>query len=158
MLIYVLFFHVKQKFTISRCFNLILILGKIHDGGLDSRHCWWHHMPPAAPPPIKYTLSWREDQTLSTEGKIVSENSNISKILGRVPSTPVYPLYHGRSMNLRVRPSVNIKVLISRTIVKWWGTTRPAPLDWVGQPVLPRQRRKDKVSQSKLRQYPSAES
>ena len=63
-------------------------------------------MPPAAPPPIKYTLSCREDQRLSTEGKIVSEYSNISKTLGRVPSTPVSPLYHGGGMNLRVRPSV----------------------------------------------------
>ena len=112
-----------------------LILGKIQDGGLDGGldgdHCWWHHMPPAAPSPIKYTLSCREDRRLSTEGKIVSEYSNISKPLGRVPSSPVSPLYHGGGMNLRVRPSVNIKVLISRTIVKWWGTTRPAPgLSW----------------------------
>ena len=83
-----------------------LILGKIQDGGLEGDHCWWHHMPPAAPPPIKYTLSCREDQRLSTEGKIVSEYSNISKTLGRVPSTPVSPLYHGGGMNLRVRPSV----------------------------------------------------
>ena len=76
----------SQFLVVLTCF---LILGKIQDGGLDGDHCWWHHMPPAAPPPIKYTLSCREDQRLSTEGKIVSEYSIISKTLGRVPSTPV---------------------------------------------------------------------
>ena len=126
-----------------------LILGKIQDGGLEGDHCWWHHMPPAAPPPIKYTLSCREDQRLSTEGKIVSEYSNISKTLGRVPSTPVSPLYHCGGMNLRVRPSVNIKVLISRTIVKWWGTRRPAPgLSWSTGATKATTQRKSKPEQT----------
>ena len=29
-----------QKITIYRDFNLILILGKIQDGGKDGDHCW----------------------------------------------------------------------------------------------------------------------
>ena len=38
--------------------------------------------PPAAPPPIKYTSSCREDQRRSTEGKIVSKYCNLSKTQG----------------------------------------------------------------------------
>ena len=44
--------------------------------------------PPAVPPPIKYTSSHREDQRLSSEGKIVSKYCNMSKTLGG-PSTPL---------------------------------------------------------------------
>ena len=34
-------FHVKHKtITISRGVNLILIFGKIQDGGQDGNHCW----------------------------------------------------------------------------------------------------------------------
>ena len=61
-----------------------LILDKIQDGD----NVWWRHRPPAAPPPIKYTSSCREDQRLSTEGKIVSKYCNMSKTQGGVPSTP----------------------------------------------------------------------
>ena len=108
-----------------------LILGKIQDGSLDGDHCWWHHMPPAAPPPIKYTLSCREDQRLSTEGKIVSEYSNIPKPLGGVHLLPPFPCTTLVGLCTRVPPRVNIKILISRTIVRWWDTTRPAPgLSW----------------------------
>ena len=38
--------------------------------------------PPAAPSPIKYTSSCREDQRLSTEGKIISKYCNMSKTQG----------------------------------------------------------------------------
>ena len=37
--------------------------------------------PPAAPSPIKYTSSCREDQRLFTEGKIISKYCNMSKTL-----------------------------------------------------------------------------
>ena len=52
--------------------------------------------PPAAPPPIKYTSSCREDQRRSTEGKIVSKYCNLSKTQGEggsipPPSDPLVP-------------------------------------------------------------------
>ena len=68
--------HVKHKkipiFTLFTCF---LVLGKIQDGGQDGDHVWWCYRSPAAPPPITYifTSSCREDQRLSTEGKILFE-------------------------------------------------------------------------------------
>ena len=74
----------------------------------DGDHCWLRHRPPAAPPPIKYTSSCREDQRLSTEGKIASKYCYISKSLGGFHPPPP-PLYHGGDMNLRVRPRVNQK-------------------------------------------------
>ena len=48
-------FHGKHKnlpfLAVLTCF---LILGqKIQDGD----NCWWRHRPPAAPPPIKYTIT-----------------------------------------------------------------------------------------------------
>jgi len=43
------------------------------------------------PPLIKDSLSCREDQRLSTEGKIVSEYSNIPKPLGRFQLLPPPP-------------------------------------------------------------------
>ena len=57
--------------------------------------------PPAAPPPKKYTSSCREDQRLSTEGKIISKYCNISKTQGGFhhPHPPLpHPLYHGGGM------------------------------------------------------------
>ena len=42
--------------TVFTC-NWFLILDKIQDDD----HVWWRHRPPAAPPPIKYTSSCRED-------------------------------------------------------------------------------------------------
>ena len=102
-------FHVKQKKSpFLANLTRFLILGKIQQGRQNGDHCWLRHRPPAAPPPIKYTSSCRENQRLSTEGKIVSKYCNISKSLG-VPSTPPPPLYHGGDMNLRVRPRVNQK-------------------------------------------------
>ena len=56
--------------------------------------------PPAAPPPIKYTSSCREDQRLCTEGKIVPKYCNISKTLSGVGTST--PLYHGGGKNLHV--------------------------------------------------------
>ena len=57
--------------------------------------------PPAAPSPIKYTSSCREDQRLSTEGKIISKYCNMSKTQGEFhhptasprqpPSPPLVP-------------------------------------------------------------------
>ena len=81
-------FHVKcKKISIFTVFTSFLILDKIQDG------VWWHQRPPAAPPPIKYTSSCREDQRLSTEGKIVSKYCNISKTQGGVHQPPLVPLW-----------------------------------------------------------------
>ena len=63
---------------IENVFTWFLILDEIQDGD----NVWWRHRPPAAPPPIKYTSSCREDERLSTEGKIVSKYCNMSKTQG----------------------------------------------------------------------------
>ena len=81
----------KKKLPILAVFTWSLTLFKIQDGGQDGDHCWWRHRPPAAPPPIKYTSFFREDQWLSTEGKIVSKYCNISKTLGRGSINPPPP-------------------------------------------------------------------
>ena len=79
----------RKKLLILIVFTWFLILDKIQDG----YHVWWRHRPPATPPPIKYTSSCREDQRLSTEGKIVLKFCDISKTQGgKVPSTPSPPL------------------------------------------------------------------
>ena len=97
-------FHVKHKkllfLAVLTCF---LILGKIQDGD----HCRWRHRPSAAPLHIKYTSSCWEDETLSSEGKIVSEYCNISKTLGR-NSIPPSPLCNGGGMTLRARLAVYV--------------------------------------------------
>ena len=62
--------------------------------------------PPAAAPPIKYTSSCREDQRLSTEGKIISKYCNISKTQRGFHQPPPPPLYQGGGMTLRVRPRI----------------------------------------------------
>ena len=110
-----------------------LNLGEIQDGD----HFWWRHRPPAAPPLIKYTLSCRGDQRLSHEGKIVSEYSkilqNIKTCRGLIshPPPPHPPCTTLVGLCTRVPPRVNIKVFVSRTIFRWWDTTRPAPgLSW----------------------------
>ena len=108
-----------------------LNLGEIQD----SDHFWWRHRPPPAPPLIKYTLSCREDQRLFPEGKIVSEYSKILQniktsrgLISHLPSPPP-PL---PTPCTRWWVCVRVyKVFISRTIVRWWDTTRPAPgLSW----------------------------
>ena len=74
-------------------------------------HCFYSP-PRAAPPPIKYTSSWREDQMLSTEGKKSFRNSATYQKSkreggGGVSSTPSPTLYHDGGMTLCVRPRVN---------------------------------------------------
>ena len=83
VIIYVLFYTLSAKnLIILTVFTWFLILDKIQDGGQDGDHVWKRYRPPAAPPPIKYTSCCREDQRLSTEGKIVSKYWNISKAEG----------------------------------------------------------------------------
>jgi len=85
VLIYLLFYmSSKKKIPFITVVMWFLILGKIQDGD----HCWLRHRPPAAPPPIKNTLSCWEAQRLSTEGQIVSKYCNISKTLGRGSTNP----------------------------------------------------------------------
>ena len=60
-----LFYMLSAKILILTVFTW---LKKIQDGD----HVWWRHRPPSAPPTIKYSSFWREDQRLSTEGKIKS--------------------------------------------------------------------------------------
>ena len=96
----------KKKISISRGLTWFLILGKIQDGGQDGDYCWWRHRPPAAPLPIQYISSFREDQRLSTKGKVVSKCCNTSKTL-RGGGGSIHPLlYHGGGMNLHLRPRV----------------------------------------------------
>ena len=81
--------HVEHKKLLFMAVLIwFLILCKIQDGGQGGDHCWWRQRPPAAPLPIKYTSSCREDQRLATEGKIVTKYCNISKTLGRGSNTP----------------------------------------------------------------------
>ena len=67
------YLHVKKKYLISQ------------DGGWRPRWllCLVTSQTPAAPPPIKYNSSCREDQELSAEGKIVTKYCNILKTQGR---------------------------------------------------------------------------
>ena len=81
--------HVKRLLLILTVFTWFLMLDKIQDSGQDGDHVWWRHRLPAAPLPMKYISSCREDQRLSTEGKIVLKYCNISKTQGEVPSTPL---------------------------------------------------------------------
>ena len=69
-----------KKLPILAVFTWSLTLFKIQDGGQDGDHCWWRHRS-----------FFREDQWLSTEGKIVSKYCNISKTLGRGSITPPPP-------------------------------------------------------------------
>ena len=67
-------FHVKHtKSPFLADLTWFLDLGKVQYGGQDGDDCCLRHRPPAAPPPIEYTSSCREDQRLSTESKIVSK-------------------------------------------------------------------------------------
>ena len=105
-------FHAKlKKLPFLAFLTWFLFLGKIQDGD----HCLWRHGPPAAPPPLKYTSSYQEDQRLSTEGKIVSKYCNISKTLGRGSIHPLQLCTTG-DMNLRVRPWVKS----GKTIQSFW--------------------------------------
>ena len=86
---------VHKKILILTVLTWFLILDKIQDGSQDSHHVWWRQRPSAAPPPIKYTSSRREDQRLFTEGKIVSKYCNTSKTQGgdSFNSPPLVPLW-----------------------------------------------------------------
>ena len=68
----------------------------------------WRHRPPAAPPPIKYTSSFREDQRLSTEGIIFYKYLNMSKTL--------FPLVPRWGITLRERPRVNTSMSMSNRL------------------------------------------
>ena len=108
-------FHPKhKKYPFLAVLTWFLILGKIQDGGQDGDHCWWRHRPPAAPLPIKYTSSCREDQGLSTKGKIVKKYCNISKTPGRGfhPPSPPPVTTVGVWICLYVRG-------LKRYVVKW---------------------------------------
>ena len=88
-----------KKITISRGLTWFLILGKIQDGD----YCWWRHRPPAAPLPIKYISSCREDQRLSTKGG----KKHIKNPSGGGGGGSIHPfLYHGGGMNLHLRQRV----------------------------------------------------
>ena len=105
-------FHVKcKKLLILTVFTLFLNLDKIQDGGQDGDHVWWRQRPPAAPPPIKYTKE--EDPRLSTQGKIVAKNCNISNTQGgEAPSTPPCTMV-GVWIFLYVRGSIGNQMVYS---------------------------------------------
>ena len=114
VIIYVLFFMLNvKKLLILTVFTLFLNLDKIQDGGQDGDHVWWRQRPPAAPPPIKYTKE--EDPRLSTQGKIVSKNCNISNTQGgggEAPSTPPCTMV-GVWIFLYVRGSIGNQMVYS---------------------------------------------
>ena len=87
----------SKKVPILAVFTRFLIIGKIQDGGQDGDRV-------RPPPPIKCTSSRKEDQKLSSGGKIYSNYCNISKPLGRGSICPL--LNHGGDMTLRVCPRV----------------------------------------------------
>ena len=88
----------RKKLLIVTVFTCFLVLEKIQDGD----QIWWRHRPPAVPPRIKYTSSYRECQKLSTEGKIEMGGGE----LHQPQPLPSALLFHGESMTLRVRRRV----------------------------------------------------
>ena len=103
------YLHVKhKKLPIISVFTWFLILGKIQDGSQDGDHVWWRHRPPTVPPPLKYSISCREDERLSIEGKIFLVILQHVKDLwqGFYHRPPPPPLYHGGDITLFVRPGV----------------------------------------------------
>ena len=90
------FFPIDEKTSAPEVFCSCLFISRaFSDKFNDGQFLWLRdsHRPPAAPPPIKYTSSCREDQRLSTEGKIVWKCCNISNAQGAGVHQP--PLYHG---------------------------------------------------------------
>ena len=84
-----------------------LILGKIHP----RRRPRWRSLlvtsqGSSSATTYKLYFILREDQRLSTKGKIVSKYCNISETPRRDSINPL-PLYHGGGMNLLVRPIFN---------------------------------------------------
>ena len=93
--------HVQcKKLLILTPFTWFLILDKIQVGD----QVWWRHRPS----PIKYTSSCREDQRLSTEGKIVSKYCSESNT--QEGSIKPATLYHGGGKTLCVRLRVKLTV------------------------------------------------
>ena len=109
----------SAKIVYVYCFYLNLIFHKIHDGCQDGDHVWWRHRPPAATTNKIYLILLREDQGLSTEGKIVSKYCNVSKIQGGGGGCSINPppLYHGGGMTLRVCPRVNASFHCSEKVI-----------------------------------------
>ena len=88
----------RKKLLIVTVFTCFLVLEKIQDGD----QIWWRHRPPAVPPRVKYTSSYREGQKLSTEGKIEMGGGE----LHQPQPLPSALLFHGEGMTLRVRRRV----------------------------------------------------
>ena len=83
--------------------------------------------PPAAPPPIKYTSSCREDQRCSTEGKIVSKYCNLSKTQGEggsITPTPPDPLVPRRGYGFNCTSEGKGTCMSNTTYVTLFGKTR----------------------------------
>ena len=95
----------RKKIYILPFFTWFLILDKTQAGGQDGKLVLRCHRNPAVPPPTKYTSSCREDQRLSTEGKILLKHCNISKTIKEGGSINPPPLYHsgGLCVCLRVK-------------------------------------------------------
>ena len=77
----------NKKLPILAVFAWFLILGEIQDGD----HVRWRHRPSAASQSIKFSSFFRENQRLSTEGKIFSKYRNISETHGRDSINPHPP-------------------------------------------------------------------
>ena len=85
----VILFVKYNKLALLAVLTWFLILGKKQNGD----HCRWRHMPPVAPPPIKYIPHLVEKIT--------------KKLKGGVSSISLVP--HGEGMNLRERPRVKLR-------------------------------------------------
>ena len=71
--------HVEhKKLRILAAFTFYF--GQTQDGDQDGNYVWWRQRPPAALPPIEYTSSCREDQMLSTEGKIFQSTETYQEL------------------------------------------------------------------------------
>ena len=120
--------HVKRKkVLIHTVFTWFLIFDKIQDSGQDGAHVWWRQRPSAAPPPIKYTSSCREDQRLSTEikgfPKLFQNNATYQKPKGVLSTPPPPPPCTTVGVWLNVRPRVK-----GDSIAKWYNITNQTVL------------------------------
>ena len=105
-----------KKLQFLAVLTWFLILGEIQDGSQDGDHSWWHHRPPAEPPPVKYTSSW----DFPVKIKSFRNTVTYQKLQGGVPSTPPPPMYYGGGMSLRVRPTINqTSFLAVKTVLSW---------------------------------------
>ena len=76
-------FFQEDKPSAPDVFNSCWFIFRTHFG---RDHVWWRHRPPAAPPPIKYTSSCREDQS-----RIVSKCCKKSRVRGFHHPHPLVP-------------------------------------------------------------------